>query len=222
MADGYTKVTGTLRRAGKESAEGAEVVARAKLSVTRIIKGNRLVSTKNVDAYSEADGSIEFYVLRDCDARIYAEAEGYDKKPNGVWVTIPDADEVDLDDLQPPTSTPTIPAASQAALQAETAARQSAEAIYTQAITEDATIDVGDALRALILIDTSDGDVTATLQPAADVPNREVTFKKIADENLAIVDGNGSETIDGQLVYNLEMMNQTVKVVAVGSNWYVA
>jgi hypothetical protein len=109
-----------------------------------------------------------------------------------------------------------------AAVAEEAAAREAAQAIFTATITEDTTLDIGDALRALILIDSSDGDVTATLQPAADMANREITFKKISDDgSLAIVDAGGDETIDGRLVFNLEMVNQTLRLIPVGDSWHI-
>lgn len=191
--------------------------------------------------------SVTFYV--DAEGKLKTAVEGGEsaRLPRGarvtfqgeVWgftkdteVLIPDLAEYEFRLLVPVGDAPDN-AASEEALLAEierATAREdeiealiggAALALFTQTVTGDTTLDIGDSLRALILVDSSAGDVTVTLRPAADVPGREITFKKISDDNLAIIDGDGSETIDGQLVFNLEMMNQTVKVMPVGSDWYI-
>ncbi len=109
----------------------------------------------------------------------------------------------------------------QANITAEAAARAAALSVFTQTVTSNAALDVGDALRALILIDTTAGDVTVTLPPVAGMADRELRFKKVADDNLAVIDGSGSETIDAQLVFNLEMLNQSVTLMAVAGAWVI-
>jgi hypothetical protein len=105
--------------------------------------------------------------------------------------------------------------------EAEALARAVADSVFVLAVAENTTLDIGDALRALILIDTTAGDVTVTLQPLADMAGREIVFMKTADDNLAIVDGDGSELINGALVFNLEMLNQFIGVMPGAGQWRV-
>lgn len=115
MADGYTRVFGTLRVAAKKTAEASGVVSNGRFKVLKVVQG-KLVSNIDKTFRSTSDGTIEFYVLRDCVAYLWAQAEGFDRSEDrGSPFTIPDVDEIDLDDLVPATSTPTLPAAAQAA-----------------------------------------------------------------------------------------------------------
>ncbi|OQW48868.1 MAG: hypothetical protein A4C66_05940 [Nitrospira sp. HN-bin3] len=46
-------------------------------------------------------------------------------------------------------------------------------------------------------VDTTSGNITVTLPPAASVPGKQYHIKKSVAANTLTVDGNGSETIDG-------------------------
>jgi hypothetical protein len=109
----------------------------------------------------------------------------------------------------------------EAALAADVAALTAKLATHTEVITADATLDLGDSLRAIVMLDTSGGDVTLTLPPLTGMSDRTVVLKKIADANIGIVDGHGSELIDGGLVFNLEMMNEFIEIAPVGGQWRI-
>lgn len=163
-------------------------------------------------ATSDADGLISFVLPQSSIAYIGGQflVNGTDFSPSGgIALSIPAASSATLVGLAPPSFPIT-----EEALQAYTG-------IYTEIITEDTELEDFTGTRAVILIDSSDGDRTATLPPISEMANKTITLKKIADENLGIVDGFEDELIDGALVYNLEMNNEFIEVVPVDGAWYV-
>ena len=69
---------------------------------------------------------------------------------------------------------------------------------------------------------TAGGTVTVTLPPAAEVGNGyEVTVKKTGNTYHVIVDGNGSETIDGGLTARLTVQYESITCKSDGSNWLI-
>jgi len=73
-----------------------------------------------------------------------------------------------------------------------------------------------------ILIDTGASDRTITLPSAIYNKGRKLTLKKIADSaGNVIVDGEGAETIDGQLTWVIKKQNHFIEILCDGSNWYV-
>lgn len=74
-----------------------------------------------------------------------------------------------------------------------------------------------------IIVDTTSGDVTITLPTA--VGNSGTTFfiKKISsDINSIIVDGNGTETVDGDLTKSFNGQWSTMRVFSDGSNFLIS
>lgn len=72
---------------------------------------------------------------------------------------------------------------------------------------------------SLILVDATSGEVTISLLPS--VTEFTVGVKKIdASANKVIVDGDGSETIDGGLTVELEAQYDTIFVRGDGTDWY--
>ena len=74
----------------------------------------------------------------------------------------------------------------------------------------------------LLLCDSTAGAVTVTLPPAALVPGRIYVFKRInAGANNVVVDGYGSETIDGATTYTLSSQWAGVTVMSNGTAWFI-
>lgn len=193
-------------------ADGVTPRAGGTLYVRKVLKDGELVSTKDLRVPVGQDGAFSFTVPRDSTAWVEAMVEGFDRQ-GGVPVTIPDAAAALLKNLMPARGAPST-AVSQAAFSA-------ALAWHVEVFAADGTLDMGSARRALVLIDSSAGDVTVILPPAAGAEGREVYAKKLADDNLGILDADGSEAIDGQLVFNLEMNNQAVHLFSDGVEWHV-
>jgi hypothetical protein len=86
-------------------------------------------------------------------------------------------------------------------------------------LTADATLSGTDS--AFHLVDTASGTVTVTLQPAATMTNKTLSFKKIVAANSMILDGNGSETIDGATTKSLSDRWSWVTIISNGTNWFI-
>lgn len=71
------------------------------------------------------------------------------------------------------------------------------------------------------LVDATDGNVTVALPAISSTqPGRQLRFKKIdSTNNQVIVDGNGSETIDGSLTKTLISPNQGMMIISDGTEW---
>ena len=72
----------------------------------------------------------------------------------------------------------------------------------------------------VILVNTSGGARTITL-PAAATVGHAIIIKNIGANNC-VIDGDGSETIDGSATYTITTQNETVTLMSDGSNWYVS
>jgi hypothetical protein len=60
------------------------------------------------------------------------------------------------------------------------------------------------------------------LLPATlDCENRELTVKKIGTTAAVVVDGNGSETIDGATTQTISSQYDAMHIICDGSNWWV-
>ena len=68
----------------------------------------------------------------------------------------------------------------------------------------------------------NNGSYTVTLPPASSNTNRLYTIKNInpAGEDITI-DGNGTETIDGDTTFVLSNYNQTITIACDGTNWFI-
>jgi len=76
----------------------------------------------------------------------------------------------------------------------------------------------------LILGDTSGGTFTLTLPTAASAASGRVYTIKYTDSGFAnalTIDGDGSETIDGDLTKALRTEGETLTIISDGSNWVV-
>ena len=76
--------------------------------------------------------------------------------------------------------------------------------------------------QVVILCDATSGNVTITLPAAAGVTGRSYYIKKIdSSGNKCIVDGNASETIDGQTTQDLTFQYTAIQVVCDGTKWHI-
>lgn len=74
----------------------------------------------------------------------------------------------------------------------------------------------------VILADASSAGFTITLHAAASATSKVYRIKKTdSTSNTVIIDGNSSETIDGQLTYTLTAEGESVTIVTNGSNWFI-
>lgn len=84
---------------------------------------------------------------------------------------------------------------------------------YTTLITDDVI---------LVDDDTAGADVTITLLAAATAGDGfQMTIKKLGTTGTVTLDGNGSETIDGELTLDILVQYNSVTLVCDGSNWYI-
>jgi hypothetical protein len=73
----------------------------------------------------------------------------------------------------------------------------------------------------LILCDSTGGGFSITLPPAANCKGKILEFKKIDNNtNTITLDGNSSETIDGDTTYTFNTYLDSVAIVSDGSNWW--
>jgi hypothetical protein len=88
----------------------------------------------------------------------------------------------------------------------------------TETITTDATLD---ETNGLVLVDASGGDVVVTLPTAVGITGRSYEIKKTdTSVNTVTVDGDGTETIDGELTQDVPYL-ATIVVRSDGSNWFI-
>lgn len=88
----------------------------------------------------------------------------------------------------------------------------------TKAVAVNTNAVVGDVL----LVDASGGNLTMTLPTAAGSLNGVVTIIKVDNTaNLVIADGNGSETITGQLTRNISNQYDSISMISDGTEWYL-
>lgn len=98
---------------------------------------------------------------------------------------------------------------------------QGALKIPIRTVAVNSTVDTTDFV---ILADASSGEITLTLPPASSAPaGRKLVIKKIDSNtsNAVILDGDSSETIDGDLQQSLYGAYQSLVLVASGSGWYI-
>ena len=74
----------------------------------------------------------------------------------------------------------------------------------------------------LIVADAAGGAITMTLPPAALVPGRIYTFKRInSGANAVVIDPSGAETIDGAATYTLSAQWNSVTIMSNGTAWFI-
>ena len=74
----------------------------------------------------------------------------------------------------------------------------------------------------VVLFDTGATTRTATLPAASTVTGKIYHIKKVdSGAGLVTIDGNGSETIDGDLAPDITAQYESFTIVSDGSNWHV-
>jgi len=68
---------------------------------------------------------------------------------------------------------------------------------------------------------TAGGQITLTLPAAASHTGRVYFMKKLGATANIVVDGNASETIDGNLTHTLSAQFEGISIVCDGSNWHI-
>lgn len=87
-----------------------------------------------------------------------------------------------------------------------------------QSTSTDITAGVG----LTILVDASGANRTITLPAASGCSGRVYRIKKTdSSGNTVLIDGNSSETIDGQLQWPLSNQYEGVVIISDGSNWHI-
>lgn len=73
-----------------------------------------------------------------------------------------------------------------------------------------------------ILVDATTTDTTITLPAVSTVQTNEFHVKKVdSSTNTVIIDGNASETIDGELTFILTSQYENLTIQSDGSNWHI-
>ena len=87
----------------------------------------------------------------------------------------------------------------------------------TATITASSTVSIDNFVT---FIDASSADITATLPAAVTNANKVINLKRIdSSGNTVTIDGNGAETIDGELTLTLYSL-ENITIISNGSNWY--
>jgi len=74
----------------------------------------------------------------------------------------------------------------------------------------------------VVLVDASSGMVTITLPPASQGARREYHIKKTdSSVNTVRIEGNGSETIDGEACQDLGKQYTSRRIYSDGNNWHI-
>lgn len=76
-------------------------------------------------------------------------------------------------------------------------------------------------VHTLVIVDTSGGDVTLTLPPAAGVSGHKLDVKKVNASHTLTVDADGAETIDGSATVSWSTNNQSYSIVSDGTQWWI-
>jgi hypothetical protein len=93
--------------------------------------------------------------------------------------------------------------------------------IDTAAKSADYTVTDTDMIK-VVLMTTGASDRTVTLPTAADNPGRVLVCKKVdSGAGKLIIDGEGSETIDGALTNTIASQYGYIKIVCDGTNWHI-
>jgi len=86
-------------------------------------------------------------------------------------------------------------------------------------ITSDTTLTVNDYLS---LVDASSAAVTMTLPSAASTNGQQFIIKKTdSSSNTVTIDGNGSETIDGDTTLVINFQYDSATLVSDGTSWSI-
>lgn len=92
---------------------------------------------------------------------------------------------------------------------------------YVNVVTKTASY-VATSSDTVILCDATSGNITITLPPVASLSGKIFHIKKLnSNSNSVTIDGDGSETIDGDLTQIITSQYDNVMIVCDGLAWYV-
>lgn len=90
----------------------------------------------------------------------------------------------------------------------------------SKVVTKTADYTVTDA-DDVILADASSGTITITLPTAVNASSRKYHIKKINQLNSVIIDGNGTQTIDGDTTKTISLRYTSLTIVSDNANWHI-
>lgn len=103
-----------------------------------------------------------------------------------------------------------------------TRAKLATGAIAPSTVTAKTTTYTATTSDDFIACSTSGGGWTLTLPAASSASGRILYIKKTtADTNVLLVDGNASETIDGDTTKSIDTQYESLTIICDGSNWHV-
>ena len=82
------------------------------------------------------------------------------------------------------------------------------------------TVDLRDKT-ILVDDDTAGEQVTVLLPAASGCDSRELTVKKLGTTAAIVVDGNGSETIDGETTQTIGIQYDAMHIICDGTGWWI-
>lgn len=88
----------------------------------------------------------------------------------------------------------------------------------TETVTADTTVG---STTSTVFASSSSGAKTMTLPLAAKAEGRSIKFVKTGSSGTIVVDGNGSETINGSANFTLTAQYDSVEVTSNGTEWFV-
>lgn len=93
--------------------------------------------------------------------------------------------------------------------------------VFPQAVTLTASATLTSA-QTVVLCDATAGDITVTLPRAEREAGRRYNIKKIdGTGNAVIIDGDGSETVDGELTVIIDTQYDAATIVSDGTEWII-
>lgn len=90
-----------------------------------------------------------------------------------------------------------------------------------RAVTNKTTTYTATTSDEVITCDTSGGGFTLTLPAASGSTGQELFIVKTSASNTLTLDGNASELINGSATYPMYLLNEAVKIVCNGSQWFI-
>jgi hypothetical protein len=72
-----------------------------------------------------------------------------------------------------------------------------------------------------IFIDTTSSEVNITMPQASGNGGKEIQIKRMAGDNLAVINASGLGNIDGQLSFTIRHLYQSITLVSNNSNWFI-
>lgn len=99
---------------------------------------------------------------------------------------------------------------------------QNTQSILSTSVTTKTTSYTALTADEIILCDATSGEITVTLHTAITNSGKQLVIKKIdSSNNQVILDGLGSETIDGQTTIGLSLQYDSLTLISDDNNWNI-